>query len=136
MAQASIAMVEDSDEDFAAFRRVFSRQPNIAAIERWASGEDALAALSTRDIASLEVLTVDLHLPGIDGIAVVEQIRALPGGRLPAICLLSGSTAPADRERAIEAGADEFIVKPSDLDGLRELPRRVFDVAARVAGSR
>ncbi len=128
-ATALLAFIEDSDEDFVMFRRVFSK---CGAIERWADAETALAAFSdgTVDLAELYLLVVDLSLPGMDGCQLIERARALPGGDKPAVCVLSSSARASDRARAIEAGADGYLVKPSDLAGLRALPERMAEIAA------
>lgn len=124
--QPRLAVVEDSDEDFALFRRALGG----ASITRWTSGEAALEALEA-DGFDVDVLVVDLQLPGIDGCEFVKRTRDLEGGTQPAICILSGSAQTSDMRRAQLAGADGYLVKPRDLAGLRELPQRLAEIAAQ-----
>lgn len=124
-----LAIVEDSDEDFAVFMRIFRDR---ATITRWRTGEVALRAFEQGDpsLAELTILLVDLNLPGIDGSQVIERVRALEGGQALAVCVLSSSNRPEDRERAFEAGADAYLIKPDDIAGLRALPGRIDAIIA------
>ncbi|MDQ8044044.1 MAG: response regulator [Solirubrobacteraceae bacterium] len=123
------AVVEDSDEDFALFARAFSPSGDI---RRWSSGESALASFGSADpsVNECRVLIIDLHLPGMDGVEFIERARALSGGGLPTICMLSSSTDAADEARAVAAGADAFFTKPDDAQSLLALPARIAAVAA------
>lgn len=119
-ADGIVALIEDSPEDAGAFCRVFSEYGDVVV---WSSGERALEAVTGDGPAlhELSMLVVDASLPGIDGIEVVRRIRQMPGGIRAAVFVLSGSTDPETERRALAAGADEYIVKPRDLAGLREV---------------
>ena len=67
-----------------------------------------------------DVVLLDLGLPGLDGWAVARRIRAEAGDRVYIIAL-SGWRRPSDRSGALLAGADDYFVKPCDLDVLRNL---------------
>lgn len=125
----ALAIIEDSDEDFAMFSRVFA---SYGSIRRWPDAEAALEAFRSGDpeLAALTALVVDLHLPGMDGLELIEAARALPGGKGPVVCVLSSSSRPSDIRRAEEVGADGYLVKPNDLAGLRALPAKVAEIAA------
>jgi CheY-like chemotaxis protein len=76
-----------------------------------------------------EVVLLDLDLPGLDGWEVARRIRAAEGGGVY-ILALSGWYRLHEKARAKLAGCDEFLLKPADLRGLRNL----LDVApARIA---
>lgn len=126
---APLGIIEDSDEDFAMFSRVFSR---CGEIMRWPDAEAALEAFrnGTPDLRGLRAVVVDLNLPGMDGAELIEAARALPGGDVPLFCVLSSSGRPSDRRRAKEAGADGYLVKPNDIAGLRALPTQMAEIEA------
>lgn len=126
---SALAIVEDSDEDFAMFSRVFR---SWGTISRWADAESALEAFRSgeAELGTFETLVVDLHLPGMDGCELIEAARALPGGDRPMVCILSSSERPSDIRRAEEAGADGYVIKPNDVAGLRALPERLAQIAA------
>jgi two-component system, OmpR family, KDP operon response regulator KdpE len=77
-----------------------------------ASGEEAIAVL-TRNLPDLVLL--DLNLPGVDGFAVLARAREL--SRVPVV-VLTVREDRADKVRALDAGADDFITKPFDTEEL------------------
>ena len=65
-----------------------------------------------------DIILLDLRLPLMNGIDVLHWIRSQAGlKRLPVI-VLSGSTLPEDTQRAYEAGANSYLVKPVDFTGM------------------
>jgi len=77
-----------------------------------AGGEDALARLDT----SPDLVVLDLGLPDIDGLQVCKLIRNR-GDRTP-ILILTARDAVTDRVAGLDAGADDYLVKPFALDEL------------------
>ena len=75
-------------------------------------GEEALAAAARE---RPDVAIVDLGLPGIDGVDVIEGIRAW--SRMP-ILVLSARDQEPDKVRALDAGADDYVTKPFGMDEL------------------
>jgi two-component system OmpR family response regulator len=78
-----------------------------------ADGPAALAILD-RDDADVDLLVLDLMLPGMSGYAVCEAVRA-KNVDLP-ILILSARTLREDRTRGFDAGANQYMIKPFDLD--------------------
>jgi two-component system OmpR family response regulator len=73
-----------------------------------------------------DLVVLDLMLPGMSGYAVCEQLRAA-GHDLP-VLMLSARTLAEDRTRGFDVGADQYLMKPFDLD---ELLSRVRNLLAR-----
>jgi len=75
---------------------------------------------------SPDMVILDWMLPGLDGIEVCRRLRA--GGPVP-ILMLTAKDSVTDRVQGLDAGADDYMVKPFDLDELlariRALLRRV-----------
>jgi DNA-binding response OmpR family regulator len=71
-----------------------------------ASGEDALALLASTEV---DVVLLDLMLPGVDGLEVCRRVRS--GGDLP-IIIVSARTDTSDVIGGLEAGADDYVTKP------------------------
>jgi len=74
---------------------------------RESTGAGALAALSARDMSAV---ILDLGLPDMDGMAVLQQARA--GSFAGPILILTARDAVAARVAGLEAGADDYLVKP------------------------
>ena len=78
-----------------------------------ANGTGALAAV---DAASPDAMVLDLGLPDLDGVTVVRKLRA-DGHNLP-VCILSARSEVEQRVEGLQAGADDYMVKPFDLGEL------------------
>ena len=97
-----------------------------------ANGADALAALAAGSLPAL--ITVNWHMPVMDGLELVRRIRASPALRRLKVLMVS-TEGDADRvSTAIAAGADDFLAKPFTPDGLaRKLVTLGVCTAADVA---
>lgn len=84
-----------------------------------ANGFEALEMLRDRSLAP-DLIVTDIEMPGMDGIALVEQIRRLdlPVAKAPIIAA-SGNADETMRRTALAAGCDLFLTKPFDLAALR-----------------
>ena len=118
-----LGLVEDSEVDVAAFKRVVERESPGLTVRHWPTGE-ALAA----DLGALApgdpwpaAFVVDLNLPGVDGAELVQQLRSNPATRTLPAFVLSGSESTADMDRCYAAGANAFLTKPGRSAELRAL---------------
>jgi DNA-binding response OmpR family regulator len=91
------------------------------ATERALDGRSAMAALGT----DTEVVLLDLGLPDIDGIELCRRIRAVSG--VP-VLITTARSQVHERIRGLRAGADDFLVKPYDV---QELLARIEAVTRR-----
>jgi two-component system response regulator QseB len=101
------------------------------AVEWVLSGPLALAALEQ---GGFDALVLDLGLPGMDGLEVLRRARA--SGSLTPALILSARDSVAQRVAGLDAGADDYLVKPFELDELlarvRALERRLRGAARNV----
>jgi CheY-like chemotaxis protein len=67
------------------------------------------------------VALIDIGLDDADGFEVARTLRRLPGGETVHLIALTGYSDTASRERAREAGFDEFVVKPLAPEKFKEL---------------
>lgn len=76
---------------------------------------DAAAALDALERQRIDVILLDVMLPRIDGLTLVPMLRRLT--EIP-IVMLSAKASVADRIAALDAGADDYVVKPFDFGEL------------------
>ena len=94
--------------------------------------QTGISALSALQAEHFDLAVMDLGLPGLDGIRVIEEVRAqnMP---LP-ILILTARDSVDDRVRGLDAGADDYLLKPFDLNELlarlRALGRRHASTAS------
>lgn len=75
------------------------------------NGEEAIAQANLHDI---DIILMDLQMPGMDGIRASEQIRQLPRHRHTPIIAVSAHTLSDERESLLQAGMDDYLAKPID----------------------
>lgn len=84
------------------------------AVETAASGDEAIAAMKR---ARYDLVFMDMRMPGMDGPTATRELRAR-GDRTPIVALTANAFAE-DRRACLEAGMDDHLVKPLELEGLR-----------------
>ncbi len=128
-----VLLVDDSRDDSLLMRVVFERA-GFAQPPRFAfDGMDAIAYLQGDgrygDRTQFPIPTVvlmDLNMPRKNGFEALEWIRGQPAFRRLPVYILSGSSRPQDIERAYDLGANSYLVKPGNLDGLVQMAKCLF----------
>lgn len=119
-----VLLVED-DADLGEGIRV-ALKPERYTVDWLQDGRSALHALSNE---SFDIAILDLGLPRLDGLEVLRALRAA-GNPLP-VLILTARDATSDRIAGLDAGADDYLVKPFDVAELkarlRALLRRSFN---------
>ena len=104
---------EDAAESLAALLRIFGHEVGVAL-----DGEQALAlAPELRP----DIVLLDLGMPRMDGHEVARRMRAAPWGGAMKIVALSGFGDSSDRDRSLEAGCDDHLVKPVSPTDLQSI---------------
>ena len=97
------------------------------------TAEDGDAALRLLDERDFDVAILDVMMPGADGIAVCNHIRADPKLRAMPVLLFTALSAESDAERARLAGATHMITKPFSLPGLCAVVRSCIEQPSALA---
>ncbi|MGW1889220.1 response regulator transcription factor [Streptomyces sp. NPDC002004] len=112
-------------EDDRAIRHALERALSLEGYEVTAVA-DGIEAIAQAHRSRPDVLVLDVMMPGIDGLQVCRVLRA-EGDRTP-ILMLTARVETADRIAGLDAGADDYVVKPFDIEEvfarLRALLRR------------
>ena len=98
-----------------------------------ALAHDATAALAALSTFAADVGVLDIGLPGVDGYELARRIRARAAGPAMYLVALTGYGEDAHRIRSRAAGFDAHIVKPIDVQALRELLARAREARAAAA---
>jgi signal transduction histidine kinase/CheY-like chemotaxis protein len=114
-----ILLVEDDVRNVFAITRIL--EPHGAKLEIARNGLEALAALKQHP--DLELVLMDIMMPEMDGLQAMQEIRKdTSTAKLPIIAL-TAKAMPDDRQRCLDAGANDYITKPIDIEKLLSLLR-------------
>lgn len=122
--QPLVLLVEDSEDDAFFFERTLSRASFDCQIERARNGTEAIDffersngfdAAQTRP----DLVFLDLKMPGMSGFEVLEWLNERDFDPPLHIIVLSGSDQESDCSRAIEMGANAYLVKPATVAAVK-----------------
>jgi len=128
MTRRTILQVEDREEDVFLLRYAFKRAGIENPIQVAVDGQQAVDYLSGKGSYSdrlqfplPQLVLLDLQLPHLTGLQVLEWIRQQPALKSLIVIVLSSSIHEGDIRRAYELGANAFLVKPSSTDTLADM---------------
>jgi len=104
---AKILVVDDNEQNRALVEATLEAESHEIVLA--SNGEQALRAFEQ---GMPDCILLDVRMPGLDGFAVCERIRALPGGTEVPIVFLTALRDVDTFDRALRAGADDFLTKP------------------------
>ena len=129
-----ILLIEDSEEDALLMRTVAGRAGFVRSLQLARSGEEAIAYLrgdgAYRDRKQFPLpaaVLLDLKLPRKNGFEVLAWMRQQPAFRHLHIYILTSSSRPEDIQQAYDLGANSYLVKPANFDGLLHLAKCLLD---------
>ena len=110
----SILIVDDEPSNFDVIAAQLSDCDYL--MDYASSGQEALSSL---DIYNPDLILLDVMMPGINGIEVCQQIKAMPKWQAVPIVMVTALSSKADLAKCLDAGADDFISKPVNPEELR-----------------
>jgi two-component system response regulator len=128
-----ILIVEDSPDDFEATKRAFSKANLRNRIQHAESGEQALAYLHDDTSTKPGIILLDLNMPGLDGRKTLEIIKQSQQLKAIPVVILTTSNDERDVQACYDLGANTYIQKPVDFDGLIAAIRRLKEYWFEIA---
>ncbi|HVL76111.1 MAG TPA: hybrid sensor histidine kinase/response regulator, partial [Noviherbaspirillum sp.] len=116
-----VLLVDDNAEAVDSFKYLLEFEGAKAHVTRTA--QDALACL---DKQRVDLIISDLAMPGMDGFALMEQVRARYGKKSPLAIAVSGLGRAQDEERALQAGFAAHLTKPVSIDMLMQTAAKLL----------
>ncbi|XJJ62361.1 response regulator [Novosphingobium sp. BL-8H] len=117
-----ILVVEDDVRNVYSLTNIL--EPRGAVIEVARNGREAIDALKkSAEGSPIDLVLMDVMMPVMDGLAATREIREDPRWKKLPIITLTAKAMPDDQERCIEAGANDYMAKPLDVDKLLSLVR-------------
>ena len=122
-----VLLVDDSLADQRALRRSLEKDTETQwEVEVASSAEEALERLRTPPVP--DALVLDFHLPGMDGVTLLREVRERRKERTPAVVVYTGSGSEAVAVEAMKAGAHDYLLKESfSPDRLRHSLRNAVE---------
>ena len=122
MAEIRIAIVDDNEELRATLSAFLQREQDLQVVAELGNGLDALKIIGT---APLDVLLLDMIMPGLDGFGVLSRIQQLPPEKRPQIIALTALSRDDFIRRAVDMGVTYYMIKPVELPVLLERIREI-----------
>ena len=114
-----ILIVEDDVRNVYSLTNIL--EPRGATIEIARNGREALEALQRN--SSIDMVLMDVMMPEMDGLTATREIRKRPEWKKLPIIMLTAKAMKNDQERCLEAGANDYMAKPLDVEKLLSLVR-------------
>jgi two-component system cell cycle response regulator DivK len=117
----TLLIIEDNDLNMKLARTILG-----SAGYRLLEATNAEHGLTLARMHQPAVVLMDIHLPGMDGIAAFEQLRADPATRAAPVLAITASAMRGDRERILAAGFDGYVSKPFRVQELLDAVRAML----------
>jgi len=117
-----LCLVDDNRELVRMMEEYFETQPDIEVIGIAYNGQSCLELL---DEVNPDVLILDIIMPHIDGLAVLNKLRAQERNSYPNVIMLTAFGQEEVMKKAADMGASYFMLKPFDIENLGEQIRQI-----------
>lgn len=117
-----VCLADDNRELISLLREYLSSQDDMEVIGVAYNGQECLSVLENKDP---DVLVLDIIMPHLDGLAVLEKIRSSDDLPQPNVIMLTAFGQEDVTKKAVDLGASYFILKPFDMDNLASQIRQI-----------
>lgn len=110
---ARVLLIEDEDDFRSLISSVLEEEGYV--VEAFANGADGVAAF---EAGEFDGAVIDVNLPDMDGVDICRRFRASPNGGGIAVVMCTVRSAFEPVMDGLAAGADDYVVKPFEVDAL------------------
>lgn len=115
MKKISVCIVDDNRELVSLLEEFISSQPDMEVIGTAYNGQECMNLL---DELQPDVLVLDIIMPHLDGLAVLQRLREKENSKMPYVIMLTAFGQEDVTKKAVDLGASYFILKPFDMENL------------------
>ena len=119
-----ILYVEDDFHNFLLVQRTLSVLPDVEVFNAATADQGLEMARDQKP----DLILVDVHLPGMDGMEMTRRLKADDEIAHIPVVALTANVMKGERERALEAGCADFVAKPFSLRPFRELVAKYLGI--------
>lgn len=130
MEQIKVVYVEDNDSVRQNLAERLKTEPSVDLMGVAKTGTEAIELIEKTDP---QVVVSEIVLSGCDGFSVIEKVKAK--GLNPRFLIVSSLSSEAFISKALDMGADYFMIKPVDIDGLISRIGEVAKIGQQQAGA-
>jgi two-component system, response regulator, stage 0 sporulation protein A len=120
--KVKVCLADDNRELISLLREYLSSQDDMEVIGVAYNGQECLSVLENKNP---DVLVLDIIMPHLDGLAVLEKIRSSDDLPQPNVIMLTAFGQEDVTKKAVDLGASYFILKPFDMDNLASQIRQI-----------
>lgn len=118
-------------DDFSTMRRIVRNLLKEHGFTNVSEAEDGHQALNRLHLGGIEFVVTDWNMPNMDGLALLQAIRATPNLRHLPVLMVTAEAKKENIVAAAQAGADGYIVKPFTSATLKEKMDKIFSKLAQ-----
>lgn len=131
---AQLMLIDDNEDDHMFYQRIITRSGLVEAFHPFLMAEDALAFLRRTGRPPIDVIFLDINMPGMDGFQFLDAVSAEfgDGAARMAVIMLTTSILEEDKRRAGQyAIVKDYINKPLEQAHLERIDRMLRDGGTR-----
>lgn len=129
-----IYLVDDDEDDRLLLQQAFRQHPALCEINEFIDGIELIKQLEQVPEGQYpNLILLDLNMPRIDGFDVLKIIKQRSDWHMIPVVILTTSDDQRDRQRSMELGADDYMVKPPSYSMLRSIIDRGIAIARQDA---
>ncbi len=124
-----ILLIEDDADDVELLRDALNNS-NIQHTMQVINNGGAASVFLKTNTAFPDIIVMDLNIPKVHGMDVLREVRASSLYNNIPVIILTTSSSPEDRKKALELGANDFLIKPTTSQGLYEVASLIAKVTS------